>query len=756
MKKDDRDQIKDVGGFVGGYLAGGIRKNGQVRHRQLITLDLDDASPDFWDDLQLAYGNAAVVYSTHSSTARAPRLRLIMPLASPVTEEQYEPIARRIAEVLGMDQFDQTTYEPTRLMYWPSTPKDGVYIFLEQDGPWLDPAEILGTYVDWTDSSSWPVAPKEHDRVRRSIKKQQDPLDKPGIVGAFCRTYDIHEAITKFLPEVYTETAIPGRYTFNGGSTAAGLVTYDDKFAYSHHGTDPIGGQLCNAFDLVRIHLYGPQDDETAEDTPINRTPSYLAMEALAATDPAVKTTVVTERSQAARDEFEAEPGSEDQPSDDSWTADLEITHKGQIKSSYENLLLIIQNDPWLKGKFIRDDFAKEERITGDLPWRKYLPEKRWITDRDTNALMMYLEKHYGVYAPMKAEQAFNEVIHRNSRHPVKEYLYAQSWDGTPRAETLLIDYLGAEDSPYTRAVTRKALTAAVARIEQPGCKFDYVLTMVGSQGVGKSTLAAKLGRDWYSDNLYDMHGRDGADQIQGKWIVELGELAAMKRSEVEQVKNFISRQTDTYRAAYARKKESHPRSCIFLATTNDERFLQDITGNRRFWPVPVDPTYATRDIHRDLTSDTVGQIWAEAMRLFLDGEDLYLDRELEAAAKEVQKQHTEKDPRTEIIADYLDKLVPETWDEMDIYRRRAFLMGDELASPGTRLRNTISVAEIWCECLGGHVKDMNSHNTKPLHGIMKQMDGWRRGRSKSNRGDDYDKQHFYIRIDSPENDYFL
>jgi len=276
--KGRQDEIKDIGGFVGGYLSGGNRKAGSVQHRQIITLDFDFANVDFWNDFTLTYGNAAALYSTHKHEPEAPRLRLLMPIDRIVQPDEYEAICRRVAGVLGIELFDPTTFERSRLMYWPSTSKDAEYLFEYQDGPWLSADEVLNSYHDWRDTSEWPVSEKVNKIIQRGMAKQGDPLEKTGVVGAFCRTFTIHEAIETFLSDLYLPCAIEGRYTYKEGSTAAGLITYDDKFAYSHHGTDPTSGKLCNAFDLVRVHKFGLTDEEAQAGTPVNKLPSHVAI----------------------------------------------------------------------------------------------------------------------------------------------------------------------------------------------------------------------------------------------------------------------------------------------------------------------------------------------------------------------------------------------------------------------------------------------------------------------------------------------
>jgi putative DNA primase/helicase len=643
-KKPRQDEIKDVGGFVGGFLSNGRRKTENVVHRQLVTLDIDLGTPGFWEDFTLLYDNAALLYSTHKHSPAAPRLRLIIPLDREVFSDEYVAIARRIAGVLGIEQFDHTTFEPTRLMYWPSTAKDGEYIFEVQDGPWLSADSVLATYRDWRDSSEWPMSITQDALIQRGIKKQGDPLEKPGIIGAFCRTHTISTAIDTYLADMYEPTDLPDRYTYRHGSTAAGLVVYDDKYAFSHHGTDPCSGKLSNAFDLVRLHLYGLQDEDTRSGTPINKLPSYLRMLDLCMADDQVRLQLGREKMADAKGDFytdepdEAPDGGEPEavatpPADDSWLKDLEVDKYGKYHKTTNNINLILANDPLLKGRFRYNLFTKRELVVGQLPWRKVTKDTRYVMGVDMIGIRTYMETVYGIYHAQKVNDCLNHYIYKNAFHPVRDYLSRLVWDGTERIDTVMIDYLGAEDTPYTRTVTRKTLIAAVARIMDPGCKFDYVLTLVGPQGVGKSTIIKKLGKEWYCENLTTVQGKDAAELLQGVWLMEMGELAGLKKAEVEVIKNFISRQEDSFRAAYAEKKETHPRQCIFIGTTNNREFLRDQTGNRRFWPVEISINEPEFSVHEDLQGWIIDQLWAEAVEAYKKGEKLYLDKEINREA---------------------------------------------------------------------------------------------------------------------------
>lgn len=727
-------EIKDVGGFVGAHLAGGRRKNTSVVRRQLITLDADFAAPDLWETFTMLYGCAAAMYSTHKHSPAAPRLRLLVPLDRPVMADEYVPIARKLAEQLGIDQFDPSGFRPTQLMYWPSTAADGEYLFDHQPGQPLCADDILALYSDWKDSSEWPLTTSERDNPVRMAKKQGDPLEKPGLIGAFCRAYTIQEAISTFLADVYEPTDQEDRYSYLHGSTAGGLVLYEDKFAYSHHGTDPTGGQLCNAFDLVRIHRFGLQDEDSEKGTPVSKLPSFKAMQEFAAKDGAVRDLLAEEKLMSAQYDFAEdvtpEPAEDEDPE---WRKGLEREPKtATLKSTINNALLILRNDPLLHGKVALDLFSRRETVMGDLPWRSRRKGGKDFSDSDDSALRHYLESCWGMTGKEKINDALNIVMQDNSFHPVRDYLdKLPKWDGTPRVDTLFIDYQGAEDNEYTRAVSRKMLVAAIARIKDPGVKFDNMLVLVGEQGTGKSTVLDKIGGKWFTDsfNFHMLKGdsKRGEEQIQGAWIVEIGELAGMAKADLESAKSFLSRREDRFRAAYGKRTGYHPRQCVFFGTTNNPEFLRDVTGNRRFWPVPTDVERATKNVFKDLHAGEIDQLWAEALLLYKQAEPLHLSSDLAATAARMQEAHTEADDRVGMILEYLETALPEGWKDYDLYRRRDFIHGhDELLEGGVEPRNMTCAAEIWLELFNGNIRDLNRNNTKFIAEILRNLKGWK------------------------------
>lgn len=730
MGRDRQSEVKDVGGFVGGYCNNGSRTD--IRHRSILCLDADFATSTLWDDYLLFCGFAAAVYSTHKHTPAKPRLRLVIPLARNVTPEEYQAIGRRVADTLGIDQFDDTSYQPQRMMYWPSASIDGEYIFRFCDGSFLDPDAVLATYYDWTDVSSWPMSSRVSEVIKKAAAKQKDPLEKPGLIGAFCRAYPIDEAIAAFVNAYEPEDG--GRYTFVLGSTASGVVTYDDKFSYSHHATDPASMQLCNAWDLVRLHKFAALDEDCDPATPVVSRPSYKAMTELAAADSRVKVQLVSDRMEESKEAF-----AEEIPAEEAWETKLKFTEKGAIASCIENVVVILNGDPALVGCVGYNEMSHNIVAVRSLPWREVTGESQW-TDADDADLRYYLERVYGLSGKDKIFDGLNVVAMARKFHPVRDFLDSCGWDGQPRLETLLVDYLGAEDTPYTRAVTRKALVAAVARIYNPGCKFDYMLTLRGRQGLGKSALIAKLGGQWFSDTFSTVQGKEAYEQTIGAWIVEVGELAGMRKAEAETIKLYISKQSDRFRPAYGRRIQEFPRQCIFVGTTNETQFLRDTTGNRRFWIVDT-PNQPRLNMWEELTPAVIQQIWGEAVELFRKGEALYLPRELEATAREVQETYEEENPKEGIVAEYLERLLPADWSTRDLYSRRQWLEGSE---QGTVERRSVCSLEIWAEALGQSPDRMDRYASKEVRDIMSKFPEWRhQGNAKITAGP-YGRQRYY------------
>lgn len=741
--KDEQSKIKDVGGFVGGFLTNGRRDKSNVLYRQLIALDIDFSHENIWWDFTMLFDCAAVIHSTHKSCIEKPRHRLIIPLDREVSQEEYQAIARKVAGDLNIDLFDQSTFDVNRLMFWPSISSDAEYYFEYQDGPFLEADHILGLYNDWHDTSEWPTASDSSDVIRQAIKKQEDPENKKGIVGLFCRTYTIQEAIATFLSDIY-EPAGEGRYTYINGSTAAGLIVYDDKFAYSHHGTDPAGGRLCNAFDLVRIHKYGHLD--TGKEKNEQDKKSFKAMEEFATKDSQTKKHIAEEKLAEAKFEFAEEVELSKEEQDNSWTSELTVNTKGEYENSANNLNIIFQFDPFLKNAFKLNTFDNKRYVTKTLPWRK-IDDVEPLRDVDYSGVRNYIECIYGIVSSQKVDDALALEIEKKKFHPIIKYIKSLQWDGVPRVNTLLIDYFGAEDNAYTRAAIRKMLCAAVTRVFHPGTKFDTALILVGPQATYKSTFVKKLGKNWFSDTFTTVQGKESFEQIQGAWLVEIAELSGLKKAEVETIKHYISKCEDSFRPAYGRTIETYKRQCVFFGTTNSKDFLRDPTGNRRFLPIDVRPEYATKNVAQELTEEEVDQVWAEAYEMYKQGEPLYMTGEEDMLAKIEQHKHSEQDERKGIIEEYLNAKYPDNWASMDLYDRRRWLE-DPLSQAGTTQKDFVCVAEIWCECLGKEKNDMSRYNTRDINDIMRSLPEWEASTSTKNFSI-YGKQKYYKRKDS-------
>ncbi|MDQ0254913.1 putative P-loop ATPase [Evansella vedderi] len=749
LPKMQQDNLKDVGGFVAGTLANNRRKASNVTGRDIITLDLDNIPAGGTQDVLRrleGLGCAYATYSTRKHEEGKPRLRVLVPLNRTATADEYEPLARKLASIIGMSLADPTTFEASRLMYWPSCCVDSQYVFQHGDKQFLDADGLLSTYGDWRNISEWPEVPGASQTHVRMAAKQGNPTEKRGVVGAFCRQFDIHTAIETFLPGVYTPTDDGERYTFIGGSTVGGAVIYDDGlFLYSHHATDPCSGRLVNAFDLVRLHKFGEQDDEAKPDTPVNKLPSFVSMSAFALNDGGVAAVLNQERYEQALEDF----GTETTPAtkeDVNWIKKLQVSATtGMPAKTSDNIMIILEHDPQLKGKLAYDEFANRGLVLGPLPWNQKKDRRAW-SDVDDAGLRHYLEKIYGITGKEKIFDATALCAHKHAFNDVQEYLGTLKWDGVKRLDTAIIDYLGALDSPYVRAVTRKSIVAMIARAMEPGCKYDYMPILAGPQGIGKSTFLNILGGRWYSDSLQTFEGKEASEMIQGIWLNEVGELTGMTKSEANAVKQFLSRREDIYREPFGRRTKPFPRQCVFFGTTNDSEFLKDRTGNRRFWPIDVGVQEVTKSVFDQLETE-VPQLLAEAYTYWQIGEPLYLNKEIEAEAKKHQDNHRESNAKEGIIREFVERRVPLGWEKKDIGDRRLYWSGEFGTFTGETVeRDRICAAEVWVECLGGDIKYMKRSDSLEINGILGDIEGWERHNSNMRFGC-YGRQKGFIKV---------
>ncbi|MDO5151773.1 MAG: virulence-associated E family protein [Eubacteriales bacterium] len=714
MSRAQRDAAKDHGGFVAGVLKGGRRKIDTVEVRSMLALDGDRIDRTFLDNYESICPYTSALYTTHSSTDDNPRVRLVIPLTRDVTPEEFVAVSRYLADMLGIDYFDECSYQPNQLMYWPSTPANGTFVYKETDGGWLDPDDILSKHPEWTDPTRLPTSSRESKANTVAQQKVQDPLAKEGVVGLFNRTYyPITKALEAFLSDVYEPTDNENRWHLITSGSMAGVEIKEDKFIYSHHAKDPAYLKLCNAFDIVRTHRFGDMDDKA----------SYKAMCDFAMQQDDVKMLAAAEKMADAQTDFT-------DGEDSDWMKKLQYEPRSTVlKNNLHNITLILQNDPLLQNIVFNQQLDGME-IKGAVPWQH--PSKYW-RDADDAQLISYVDSHYGTFSQRNYQIAVTKVSDDRSYHPIREYLDAlPEWDKIPRVDTLLIDYLGAEDNAYVRAVTRKTLCAAVRRVQEPGVKFDTMLVLNGPQGIGKSTLISRLAGEWFSDslNLGDTKDKTAAEKLQGYWILEIGELAGLRKAEVETLRSFLSRQNDIYRAAFGRRATPHPRQCIFFGTTNAESgYLRDTTGNRRFWPVKT-PGGGSKHSW-DITTEEIEQIWAEVLVYVKAGEKLHLAADIESLAKEEQREALESDEREGLVRDFLETLLPENWDSMDLFERRSFLSGvSNIGAKGTVRRTRVCNMEIWCELFGKDQGNLGRAESNTLAAMLTKL-GWIRQEKK-------------------------
>lgn len=771
MSKAKQDDLKDVGGFVAGSLNGGRRKANSVVGRDVITLDFDAVPAlgtqciiDSLNQMKVNY----CIYSTRKHAPNKPRLRVLVPTDRTMTADEYEPCARRLAANIGIAMADPTTFECGRLMYWPSVCADSEYVFVTADAPFMKVETLLKSYTDWHDITQWPQVPGSFSYAKLAVK-QGDPLEKPGIVGAFCRKFDIFRAIDELLPGIYAPCDTdPNRFTYTLGSTTGGAVIYDEgKFLFSHHATDPCSNKLVNAFDLVRLHKFSDKDEEAQDGTPNNKLPSYKAMCQYANTIDEVALEMLAKRQAQAQADFEGVvngggPGSVTVGTgldglvmggssgnggmmvdggeatqigggeDGNWQLMLKRNHQtGEVKNTLDNIVLILEHDPRIRGKFACNEFTGRGEVIDTLPWSKNGREtNRMWTDTDSNFMYWWMEQTWGITGHGNIDSALDIHASLHAFNPVTDYLTRLKWDGQPRLDTLFIDYLGAEDNEYVRAVTRKCFVAAVARALDPGCKYDNMVILCGPQGIGKSTLLKTMSRGWFNDSIRTFEGKEASELLQGVWIIEVAELDAFRRTDVACIKQFLSLTSDRYRQAYGHHASEFKRRCVFFGTCNTIDFLQDTTGNRRFWPVDTRVQTPTKDVFNGLPAEEVDQIWAEAYVRYVTGEQTFLSGEVAEMAIERQEAHRERGIQEGAIIDFVNQKVPADWSKWPVDRRRDFWAGGVKAEDQSIElvdRQTICAAEVWREFYGHPVDEKaKKSETREINAVLSRLPEWK------------------------------
>ena len=685
MSGRDRSAIKDVGGFVAGTFRDGKRSLDNLETRTMITLDLDNGrySPD---ELILHVYNslgrpAMLGYSTHSHTVSLPRIRVVIPLAKPATPRQYEFIASAVVARCGLAPFtDDCSTRPAQLFYWPSASKDAAVWWRHLDGEPLD-VEKLSLPMQ-TDAPERP--PKKHPAVatEQPMSAKTDFPYTPGSLsgweGAFCRVYNpIDKAIEKYLHSIYIPET-QGRYRFAGADSEGGLVVLPDgQHVYSHHtNTDPAAdGRPHNAYDLVKIHIAAGND---------------IVMQHLCSADPDVMKELRKVKELVLKTIGQCGFVADDPDSLDFLPAGdligeipgLELNQFGAPKPTVDNICRILTRDEALKDGISFDIMSRRTYADSKLPWFKMVhpycdADRDFWSDADHYALLSYLSKHYRIDNDPKVAAAVHSVKLRHTFHPVRDYLESLSWDGEPRLDTMIINYLGAEDDPCTRQMTELMMVGAVARVYEPGVKFDYLTVLQGRQGTFKSTLCRTLFSPWCCDSFDLDDGKDGLLKLRCNWGIEFAELAGLRKAEIEAVKKFVTLQHDEYRDPYARNNEVYPRQCIFIGTTNDVYFLTD-DENRRFCVIPIDAKLRKYADPANALQNDKDQLWAEALHRY---KTVWKGRPLVLSAANAEEQHRRNkgvhisriDPLRTDLEDYLSRPLPYNWETLNPDQRYGY-----------------------------------------------------------------------------------
>jgi putative DNA primase/helicase len=775
---DAQNRLKDVGSFVGGPFKDGKRKADNIVERSILTLDIDQATPSQIEDLRLGLTDICS-FEWFASTTRKhdpekPRWRLVAPLTRPVSREEYGPLARIVASNVSlglaesMDAVDDVSYRVAQIMYWPSVCREAQFDTIHNPGNLIDPDEVLTAFGDWQDWTRLPYSEKRGQKRPSTGKKAEIPTAKRGIVGAFCRAYDVPAAIAKFLPDVYKlgdpHSGKP-RYTYVHGSSSNGAVVEDGGlFLYSHHGTDPCGDRLVNAFDLVRIHLYGESDKEAKDDTGPTAMPSYKAMEEFVGEDVAVAREMQKAQydvdsmfddidgpaaeTPKAGDDLDELLGTEPSKPSTNWMDLLDIDNMGIIKPTLTNVALIVQNDPRMDRVVEWNDFRGEivtrrrlRSTMGIIPKIPILDPVNgdlW-SDRHDDCIRALIEAPAGTGKPGYGLKVSDRDLRgavdlgaaKRAFHPVREYLEGLRWDGKPRIDSLFCRYLGTPVSPYSHAVSRLTFLGAVTRVMEPGHKFDFVPILEGAQGKRKSTFIAVMARNWFAEIEGDLSDRKRlVEQMQGSWILEIPELSGFGRAEVQAIKALFSARTDKVRLSYDRRAKEFKRQCIFIGSVNDSVYLRDATGGRRFWPVECKIT----EIDTDALEREIDQVWAEALTVYQQMRaaqphgtlPLFLvDKLARAEAMDLQEKRRvqgSEDGVGGVIAEWLDRPVAE-----DMVKGDASKFEQMLSDSETMVRRTETcLMEIWCDCMGKERSTYGDTQARTLGRSMETIQGWK------------------------------
>lgn len=688
------------------------RRKVAVVSRSVIALDVDYPREGFLDDLEMTFPGALIAHTTWKSTQENPRYRLLIPVSRELAPDEYVAAAKTLMKRLGHDNFDQSTEQAERYMFKPSTANPDDYCFVILDDDPTDADELLeGFEADLSDK----VAPLPSHNKR-------NPFELGGTIGVFNRAYDDWDLLIETFDLPYTRSG--DRYQLVGATSVAGMgpIAGADGLVYSHHANDPAFGRACSAFDLVRLHLFSELDDGKPMNTPVNRLPSNDAMLELANRDQRV----IEQRAAEVRGDVEIDFTDDLDDlisSDTAWMAQLTTEPRtGRLQDSVGNWDLLLEHDRVFRVLRYNTLTFTVEAAT-HLPWRPVRKESETTFDvTDRYEAQDYLERTYLLRTSTeKVSRKIDQVARRNLYNPVVDYLESLTWDGKPRVETCLP---GVKPDYQARLIARKVMTAAVARMFNPGCKWDHTLVLYGSEGLGKSWWVDKMSRG-YSASLGPLDHKDTLLTLQRSWIVTSDEGHSLRKSDQEAQKEFLTRTTDVFRLPYERETTAHPRHCVIWSTTNDETFLTRQEGNRRFLIVHCEE----RVDFDALTPYYIDQVWAEAVQMYRDGEPLFVDTDEATELAAGRERFVEEDALGGIIHEYLERKVPATWWSMGIEGRRQWMADrdDGFVPEGTEQIDRVCSSQVWAEALGRPLGMKRRTDLLEITAALKRLPGWRK-----------------------------
>lgn len=713
MSKKERTKAKDVGYFIGG-----LTVKRKVTYRQLLVLDIDYPVEGTLDALRdWLRGKNYVIHSTHTSTDKEPRYRVVTTLSRFVVAEEYGAIMRMLHEKLELP-IDIATFDFNRIMFLPSVPKDVKYFFECSFGESIDVVDLLDKSDEWRDLSGLSV-PKN--------VQVQDPKYKGGIIGAFCMKYPIREAIDTFLSDVWKKER-NGRYTLAGASTYGGGVIYEDKYLYSNHSTDPHLGRSHNSYDAVRLYKFG--------EGKVGNAGMAALCESLGI------------KPDSGRPHALTVEGMEDEEAKAILQERLDIDNKGMLRKSLKNAKVILEYDPHVRDIFAYDLFSEMPVLKRMPPWREYdqriededCKDVRAYTemeDVDESYLRLYFEEKYDFESRQVLQDALLITEHQNAFHPIRDYLNSLEWDGVKRLEKIFIDCFGVPDTLYAREVGIKFFTGAVRRVFIPSAKMDYIPVLVSDEGMGKSRFIKRMAKIWGSDTFYTFNGgKEAYEQLRGVWLLEIPELNGVQSRGTNSRKAFVTKGSDRYRSAYLKYTKTYKRQCVFIASSNDIIFLDDPSEDgRRWWGLMCNKDKIKIDVHSDEFLELVNKYWAEAVHYYKMGVLPMLSRAADSEAKSLRTVHKTENMEQGALIDYLNMPVPDDWYEKDTFEHKVYFDNGPTSWYGTP-RKYICNAEVAREFFGYERKELNTSVGRKVSDAIEQTKLFRRTGGKQRFGE--------------------